>query len=106
MDLGIEATSTTNVNLDEVKPVITLHLVNGGKPEVRWTRKSMDSIEIHVDRGEGYEFLAYDSHPDYTDINPLEPGVASVYKYKAIYIKNDERVGEWSDEVSITVTGK
>jgi hypothetical protein len=105
-DLGIEAPATNGVNLDEVKPLITLHLVKGGKPEVRWTKKSMDRIEIHVDRGEGYEFLAYDSHPNYTDINPLQAGETAVFKYKAIYIKKDEQVGEWSDEVSITVTGK
>jgi hypothetical protein len=106
LDLGIEAVSAPAVDLDNAKPVITLHLVNAGRPEVRWTRKKMDAIEIHVDRGEGYEFLAYDRNPHFTDVNTLEPGASAVYKYKAVYIKNDTRVGMWSDEVSITVTGE
>lgn len=105
-DLGIETVTTSAVDLSTVKPVISLQLVNAGHPEIRWTRKSMDAIEIQVDRGNGYEFLAYDQHPNYTDTNSLEPGQAAVYKYRAVYIKNDVRVGQWSDEVSITVTGQ
>jgi hypothetical protein len=105
-DLGIEATSTTGVNLNTVKPQIRVHLIEDGNPEILWVKKSMDQIEIHVDRGEGYELLVFDTYPNYTDTNTLEPGTATVWKYKAIYIKKDVRVGFWSDEVTITVTGK
>jgi hypothetical protein len=107
LDLGIETTVVTAVDLQDAKPVITLRLIDGGMPEIQWKRKTMDAIEIHVDRGDGYGFLAYDAHPHYTDDDvALEPGETAVYKYKAVYIKGDKRVGIWSDEVSITVTGQ
>ena len=41
----------------------------------------------------------------YTDPVTLAPGVAAVWKYRAIYLKGDHVFGQWSDVVSIAVTG-
>lgn len=61
-------------------------------------------LEIHVDRGDGHGFvlLTYDTTPDYLDTTPF-PATAAVWKYKAIFRVGDQRVGQWSDVVSITV---
>ena len=105
-DLGIEnVTPKPQVDISAVKPVIKARLVDNGDVEIAWTKKHMDAIEIYVDRGEGFDFLAYDAHPNYTDANTLEPGVTAVWKYKAVYLKHDRQVGVMSDEVQITVTG-
>ena len=40
--------------------------------------------------------------PGYTDSTPF-PATAALWKYKAIFRAGDQRVGQWSDEVSITV---
>jgi len=65
----------------------------------------MTSIEIHVDRsgvGNNYSFLAIDAMPNYIDTAlPPAPADYHIWKYKAIYRLKDERVGHWSDEVSV-----
>ena len=87
-------------------PEITVRPVGGGKPEIVWSRGSFDGVEIWVDRGSGFAFLAIDSHPNYTDTSAMPaPNASAVWKYKAIYILNDERVGNWSAVVSIHVGG-
>jgi len=87
-------------------PEITLRTVGGGKPEVVWNKGSFDGVEIWVDRGEGFVFLAVDSHPNYTDTSAMPaPNASQVWKYKAIYLLHDERVGNWSAVVSINVGG-
>lgn len=44
--------------------------------------------------------------PDYDDTFPLPAaGQSAVWKYKALYLLSDERVGQWSDEVSVTGMG-
>jgi hypothetical protein len=51
-------------------------------------------------------FLAVDTVPDYTDTAALPPtGQSALWKYKAIYRQGDDRVGQWSDVVSIPVAG-
>ena len=44
--------------------------------------------------------------PDHTDTQPLPAaGQSALWKYKAIYRQGDDRVGQWSDVVSIPVAG-
>jgi len=65
-----------------------------------------DALEIHVDRGDGkgFAFLAIDTVPGYIDTAPI-PATPAVWKYKAIYRKNDERIGQWSAVVSVGLGG-
>lgn len=102
-DLGIFTEPKAPADKTTGKPLISLHLVQGGKPELVWKRMGFDGIEIHVNRGDGYHFLANDMRPNYIDNHAIgtEP---KVWKYKCIYLYNDERVGEWSDEAVITVS--
>ena len=64
----------------------------------------LDAIDILVDRGSGYTHLVTDTTPNYIDSTPL-PATAQKWTYKAIFKVGDARVGQWSDEVSITVGG-
>lgn len=86
-----------------LKPVLYVNLT-AGQVVVGWYKQGMDALEIWVDRGDGkgFVFLAIDSIPDYTDTQAL-PATAAVWKYKGIYIQSDQRVGSWSDVVSIPV---
>jgi hypothetical protein len=73
---------------------------------VGWKKQAFDAVEIHVDRGQGFAFLAIDTIPDYLDTAQLPaPGASALWKYRAIYRLADEQVGQWSDESKITVTG-
>ena len=104
-DLGLEGIEQT-IDLIEAKPIISIR-INGGHPEIVWTKNKMSAIEIHVDRSNSgnYVFLAVDSYPNYIDTAPLpNPGESAQWKYKAIYRYKDTIVGHWSDEVSIPVS--
>lgn len=103
--LGIEGPVQTGPDFSVLKPVLRLEL-NGGLVVVRWGWEGygefLDMAEIQVDRGSGWQMLAYDTTPNYTDTTAL-PATAAVWKYRAIYRVGDARVGQWSDVVSITV---
>jgi hypothetical protein len=105
LDLGIEGSEAAKTDLIAAKPAISVRLVQGGKPEIVWSKGDFDGIDIYVDRGSGaWVFLATDNYPNYTDNSPLPAtGTAAVWKYRAIYKYDDEVAGDWSDVVSITV---
>jgi hypothetical protein len=80
--------------------------LDAGKVNLSWLKQGMDALELWVDRGAGFVFLAIDSIPDYTDTAAMPPaGQSALWKYKGIYIQADQRVGQWSDIVSIAVAG-
>ena len=93
------------VDLATVKPVLKLKL-EAGHPNVLWPKAGMGSLDIWVDRGSGFVYLANDTEPDYLDTAALPAaGATALWKYKAIYRLHDEQVGLWSDVVSIAVGG-
>jgi len=97
--LGIIGAEST-VDLTSLKPILTATL-DAGQIIVGWTKQGMDGVEILVDRGTGFAFLALDTVPDYTDTQTFP--ASGVWKYKAIYRLHDERVGQWSDVISLAV---
>lgn len=98
--IGAEQT----VDLATVKPVLQVTAQSGGVL-IAWTKQGLGGIEIHVDRGAGFVFLTIDTVPDYVDTQTPVAGQTALWKYKAIYRLNDERVGLWSDVVSVAVGG-
>ena len=99
--IGAEQTLDTT----HAKPTLKLEL-SAGHPNVKWTKGGFDALEIWVDRGTGFAYLAIDTVPDYLDTAPLPaPGASALWKYKAIYRLNDQQVGQWSDVVSLAVNG-
>ena len=93
------------MDVNSLRPVLTVEL-DAGQVVVGWTKQGMDGIEIQVDRGTGFLFLAIDTIPDYTDTAAMPAaGQSALWKYKAIYLQADQRVGQWSDVVSIPVAG-
>jgi len=94
------------MNLNVCQSILTVTL-QAAHPNVGWVKQGMDGLEILVDRGTGtFAFLAFDTIPDYLDTAALPaPGASAVWKYKAIYRLGDEQVGQWSDEVRISVMG-
>ena len=103
--LGIEGPEQSGPEFSTFKPELKL-VMSGGLVMVLWGwlghASFLDILEIHVDRGSGYQLLTYDTTPDYLDTTPL-PATAAKWTYKAIFRVGDQRVGQWSDEVSITV---
>lgn len=106
-DLGIIGEATDKA-LHEMKVSLQVQM-QAGQPNIKWKKAGMQGIHIYVDRGDGkgYQFLATDTQPDYLDTYPLPAaGQSAIWKYKAIYINHDEELGQMSDELLVTVSGK
>ncbi len=73
-------------------------------PNADYIKTKEADFANQVKRGEAdYAPLAFDSTPNYLDTTPL-PASPEKWTYKAIFRTGDARVGQWSDEVSITVS--
>jgi hypothetical protein len=105
-DLGIMSINSV-IDLNLMRPALTLSLI-AGQPLITWKKDGMDGIEIFKKNAEGeWSMLVFDSRPNHLDTSPLPTlGVSVQWSYKAIYRFQDKRVGSWSNEVSITVTGE
>ena len=54
--------------------------------------------------GKGFVLLAYHTTPSYTDTQSF-PGAPVKWSYQAIYRVGDDRVGQWSKPVTVTLGG-
>ncbi len=118
-DLGIEGPENTD-DLNNIKPIFKIELLSG-HPNLIWKKGIADGVKIKVLRnvtpstpGPGvptpppasFQFLAIDTYPDYMDTYALPAyGQSSTWVYIMIYMIGDEEVGQWSDPVTVTVTG-
>ncbi len=101
-ELRIVGTGSQPVEVKSVKPSITASLAKG-RPVITWTKHGYDAVELEVDRGTGsFVPLAVCIKPKYTDTTPPPPAPA-VWRFRAIFRKKDETVGEWSEVASVGV---
>ena len=99
-DLGIIGAQQT-FDPALMKPVLKLAMM-GGQVEVQWIKSEADALRIETDKGIGWQLLAIDTVPHYTDTTPIT--APAVWRYRAMYQIADELVGQWSDVSSITVS--
>jgi hypothetical protein len=106
--LGIEGSQQTGPDFATLAPDINA-TISGTHVNVAWDWSGfsafLDICELQVDRaGSGFGPLAFDTTPGYTDTEPF-PAAPTKWTYRAIYRVGDQRVGQWSKSVSITVGG-
>ena len=83
-------------------------MVQGGHPQLMWKKQSMDALEIMKlnPATNDWQLLAIDTVPHYVDESPLPAaGQSANWQYKCIYRYRDEQAGEWSDVITVAVTG-
>jgi hypothetical protein len=102
--LGIEGAQQTGPDYATLQPNISA-TINGTRVDIGWDwggfANFLDQLELEVDRGQGFVLLAIDTTPGYTDNQPFP----TTPTYRAIYRLADNRVGQWSKPVSVTVGG-
>lgn len=101
-ELGIIG-SEMMIDEKRMKPNLKLSIKGGRNVEIQWTKGNADALHIETDKGNGWRFMAVDTVPPYTDPTPIT--TPATWTYRAIYLVDDERVGLWSDMVSIAVSG-
>ena len=90
------------------KPILKVR-IEAGSPNILWTKGNSNGIKIWVDRGDGqgFKFLGTDTIPNFLDKHALPAqGQSVLWKYQAIYILDDEEVGEMSDVLEVSVKGR
>jgi hypothetical protein len=107
--LGIEGSQQLGPDYATLAPALVLS-ISGDQVNVAWGWQGygafLDQCELQVDRGDGkgMVLLAIDTTPNYTDTAPF-PSAPAKWTYQAIYRVGDQRVGQWSAPVSVTVGG-
>lgn len=101
--LGIEEQNFNRLPLENVQPILKA-VMRGGLVNLDWKKGGYDGIVIEKDSGAGFVVFDKDMRPNFIDPTPIPPASQStVWRYRAMYLYNDGRVGNWSDIVSITV---
>ena len=105
--LDIEGGVLTPPDLTSIQPEFTV-TITGGQVFIGWGWNGcadwVDAIELQVDRGDskGFALLAQDTTPGYTDTAPF-PATPTKWTYRAIFLLEDARVGQWSKPVTVLV---
>jgi len=90
---------------NSLKPVLPLRLA-GGQVVLGWkwldARGTAKALRIEKDSGNGFGFLTIDTQPGYTDKTPW-PATPQKWKYRAIFVLDEENIGQWSEVAEITV---
>jgi hypothetical protein len=76
-----------------------------GRPVLNWKKKNSDGCEVWKDKGAGWYHAGNDTKSPYIDKDDLPAaGTSAVWKFKIIYLKNDEQIGGFSAVITITVS--
>jgi hypothetical protein len=104
--LRIIAAQSPGVDPATLQPVLSVDF-QGGHPVIAWKGNGADALELEADHGDGvFRLMTIRSRSGYQDNTPLPaPGTAVVWRYRGIFIINDERVGHWSQVLEVGVKG-
>lgn len=107
LDLGIIKLQTQFLP-EKGTPNLTGKTSQGGHPLLHAKIGEYEAFEIWKDDGGGlgYKLCGTALHPEFTDASTLPPyGTTTTWKYKAIYLYKGKIVGNWSNQVLVTVYG-
>ncbi len=93
------------IDTDEMQPELEVKIV-GNLPTIKWRKGQAQGVNLYSKRGteDSFAFLALDTASPYHDSRPnLDPNKPEVRQYYAIYVIEDEEVGQRSDINSLTV---
>ena len=104
--LSITPTQSAAVDLSTMQPALDVDF-QSGHPRILWTMRGMDALEVEADHGDGhFALFTIDTTANHIDTTPLPPpGSVVLWKYRAIYRVRDERVGNWSSVLEVSVKG-
>jgi len=103
-NLGIIYTPSYH-NDDSTRPVLKA-ILRAGRVNLDWKKGHFDAIMIEKSAGNGFIFLDKSLRNTYVDLSPMPPeGESALWQYRAMYLKGDTLVGQWSDIITVTASG-
>lgn len=103
--LGIVSGPVAGISSSSGKPTIFELGISGSRVFLKWRKGRYDGINIYRKRkDQAFQLAGTDLKPNWMDPAPL-PTEPEVWIYKIIYIKDDQEVGEFSDESQVLVVG-
>jgi hypothetical protein len=104
--LGLDSPSTAPKTLDlhNATPSLTAVDKGEGKIEVRFTRYNSNGIALYSKRADDTDWalVGRATISPFLDIRPmLEPLKPELRRYCAVYVRKDQEIGNFSDEVEI-----
>jgi len=105
-DLGVIATPA-QTPATQAKPTATAKAEPGSTVRINWTKAGYDGVLVESQRaGETvWTLIATDTQSPYIDTRaPVQAGAPELRRYRLRYVKNDEPVGSYSDEMTVTTT--
>ena len=102
--LGIEGPQDTT-DLTTAQPTLDGTDQTGGVVQLNFSKSKSDGVNIYCKRdGDAdFVFLARDTSSPYVDNRPLlVAGKPELRTYQAVYILNDQEIGNYSDEVVVS----
>lgn len=105
-DLGLFG---EEIVLSEGKPFFKIISSAGRHPELAWRKYNHVGIQVYAryEDTEQWHWIGTGISPNFVDECPLPPaGKSAVWHYRIIFVdKNMRQIGDFSDVVSVTVTG-
>jgi hypothetical protein len=104
VQLGIEGSPSTH-DLSTICPDLTAFDKSGGTVEFRFTKRRSDGINLYYQREKENEWILVGRamFSPFKDVRPLlSPGRPEIRRYTAVYMKKDQEVSRYSDDIVIT----
>lgn len=104
--LGIEGASSAH-DLSTTFPDLSATNKTGGTVELRFAKRGSDGANIYYQRENDSEWLLAGRAllSPFQDIRPLLiPGKPEIRRYTSVYMKKDQEVSRYSDDIIITCT--
>jgi hypothetical protein len=105
-DLGIVGRKTS-FDPAALKPILSGTDKTDGKIELRFTKQGAEGVNVYCQRegDTGWVLAGHANHSPFTDSRPLlAPGKAELRRYSAVYVINDQEIGQFSDTLEISST--
>ncbi|HEY0031004.1 MAG TPA: hypothetical protein VGC65_09620 [Bacteroidia bacterium] len=80
--------------------------LNVGRPHLKWQKGVAAAVDLYADYndGKGFRWIGRFLRKEFIDQTPIADGkVADEFRYKAVYVINDDQVGKMSQIFAITV---
>jgi hypothetical protein len=106
VQLGIEGSFSTH-DLSAICPDLTAFDKSGGTVEFRFTKRGSDGVNIYYQKENESEWILVGRamFSPFQDIRALLiPGKPEMRRYTAVYMKKDQEVSRYSDDLIITCT--